>query len=369
MNRSNNSNNNINTSMNNNLNDFQRSFNNREQSPVVQQLSPNLSLRLSPERKYSPRQSPRASPLRQNNHNYIIHSQTTNCSPIRQNRFNDNNNEISHRHFSHLNSPHRFSPRHSHNCSPNRSPVRVQSSNCKKCFCFPCKCCQRQYNKAECGFINYVEEIMQIEDLIEKAKIDLALRSDFNAVDCFKIFELNGRGIITPQDLKYGLDCLEVFTSQNDIKLILRRADLKKCGGINFLDFFDLVVPYQNDYRKMVENRNPSKYSPQYNKSDVFLMSTKMFLQKLFKLIIECENKLERLRTSLLHTRSYLNAVFGNIDKMCVGFITDYDLMMFLKERGIRATDEEVGLAFIRFDKNRNGKVEYYEIVDEFDNN
>jgi Ca2+-binding EF-hand superfamily protein len=361
MNMSNYSNNNMN--MNNN---FQNSFNNRDPSPVVQKLSPNLSLRLSPERKYSPRQSPRTSPLRENN--YIIHSQTTNCSPNRQNRFNNN---INNRQFSQINSPHRHSPRFSHRCSPKHSPLRPcqNNSNCNKCFCFPCKCCQRQYNKAECGFLDYVQEIMDIEDQIEKAKIDLALRSDFNAVDCFKIFELNGRGIITPQDLKYGLDCLEIFTSQNDIKLIMRRADLKKCGGIIFLDFFDLVVPYQKDYRKMVENRNPSKYSPQYNKSDVFLMSTKMFLQKLFKLIIECENKLERLRTSLLHTRSYLNAIFGNIDKMCVGFITDYDLMMFLKERGINASDEEVGLAFIRFDKNRNGKVEYYEVVDEFDNN
>ena len=118
----------------------------------------------------------------------------------------------------------------------------------------------------------------------------------------------------------------------------------------------------------MVENRPPSNYSPQFNKSDVFLMSTKMFLQKLFKLIIECENKLERLRTSLLHTRSLLNPIFRQIDKLCKNFITDYDLMMFLKERGICPSEQEVGLAFIRFDKNRNGKVEYYEIADEFNN-
>jgi len=203
------------------------------------------------------------------------------------------------------------------------------------------------------------------ESKIEKAKIDLALRSDFNVEDAYRIFELDGRGFVTEADLKYGLNNLDIFPSNNDIKLLMRRTDIKRCGTINYQDFFDLVTPFEKNYRNMVENRLPSNYTPNYNKADVFLFSTKLYLKNLFNLIIQSENKLENMRCTLSDARCQVCSIFKCIDKCCCGYFNDCDLINFLKSRCVFASDTDIGLAFIRLDRNRNGRIELWEVIDE----
>ena len=289
-----------------------KNYNNNNNSPI--QISPNLSLRNSPERKYSPSQR------ELNPQNYII--QNNMCCP-------NNNNP------------------------------------CNKCNYNPCRCISLDYNKGLCNFLDFMREIINIENQIENCKIELALRSDFNVEDAFRIFELNGRGIINEADLKYGLNLLDIYASDKDIKLIMRRGDIRKNNFISYSDFFDLVVPFEKDYRNMIENRLPSNFIPKYNKSDVFLLSTKIYFQNLIRLIINLENKLEKLRFCLGDAKCQLNCIFKDIDRCKRGFITDEDLNIFLKCNGICCTDRDSGLAFIRLDKNRNGKVELWEIADE----
>ena len=285
-------------------------------------VSPNLTLRNSPQRKNSPCSNRELNP-----NNYIV--ENNNCQKTI--------------------------------CCPNN----CNNCICNICQCNPCRCIALSYEKGECTFINFIREIMNIENQIENYKIELSLRSDFNIEDAFKIFELNGRGIINEADLKYGLNLLDIYASDKDIKLIMRRADIRKNNLISYADFFDLIVPFEKNYRNMIENRLPSNFIPKYNKADVFMLSTKIYFQNLIRLIINLENKLEKLRYCLGDAKSQLNCIFKNMDRCKRGFITDEDLNIFLKCNGVCSTDREIGLAFIRFDKNRNGKVELWEIADE----
>ena len=285
-------------------------------------VSPNLTLRNSPQRKNSPCSNRELNP-----NNYIV--ENNNCQKTI--------------------------------CCPNN----CNNCICNICKCNPCRCIALSYERGECTFINFIREIMNIENQIENYKIELSLRSDFNIEDAFKIFELNGRGIINEADLKYGLNLLDIYASDKDIKLIMRRADIRKNNLISYADFFDLIVPFEKNYRNMIENRLPSNFIPKYNKADVFMLSTKIYFQNLIRLIINLENKLEKLRYCLGDAKSQLNCIFKNMDRCKRGFITDEDLNYFMKCNGICCTDREIGLAFIRFDKNRNGKVELWEIADE----
>jgi len=45
---------------------------------------------------------------------------------------------------------------------------------------------------------------------LENAKIDLALRSDFNLDDAFKVFDVAGRGFVTVFEIEDGLRALGV---------------------------------------------------------------------------------------------------------------------------------------------------------------
>lgn len=69
---------------------------------------------------------------------------------------------------------------------------------------------------------------MDGEKEIECNKIDLALKSDFNCEDAFRIFEKDGRGFLTKEDLKDGFNLLNLNLNDKDINLIMKRFDLKK---------------------------------------------------------------------------------------------------------------------------------------------
>ena len=53
-------------------------------------------------------------------------------------------------------------------------------------------------------FVDFLKQLMTTESQIECLKIKLALRPDFNCEDAYRIFELDGRGFLTCEDLKYG---------------------------------------------------------------------------------------------------------------------------------------------------------------------
>lgn len=311
-------------------------------------VSHNLSLRSSPERKFSPRNT-----LNKQENSVKASSINYNNSPNRSNQMLSNSPNHNHNHH-----------HHHHHISPIRCNINQCHTNCHICNCSPCSCCQIAYEKGERLFLNYIKEMMTSEMKIEQSKIGLALRADFNVEDAFRIFEVNGRGYITESDLKYGLSQLDVFASQSDLKLLMRRVDLHKTGTITYGTFFDLVTPFDRDYRAMIEKRSQSCYSSPYNKADVFLLGTKITLQNLLKVIIGLENKLETMKCGMREAREQLKNIFTVISRGCCTF-SDIDMASYLRTKDIFVTDKESGLGFIRLDKNRTGKVELWTMADE----
>ena len=236
---------------------------------------------------------------------------------------------------------------------------------CHICHNSPCKCIEISLRKAENEFLIYLRECIKLENKIEKAKIDLSLRSDFNVEDAFKIFERENRKYITDADLIYGLNTLEVYPSEKDILLIKRRINPKKTENIIFSDFSDFILPFEKDYRNMIEKRVCSNYTV-YNYSNVFFLNTRNYFSNFFNVIIECENKIDNLRNLLCDVRSYIEILFKNIDQNNLGFINDFDLNCYLKSKGMFANDIENCLLFKRIDKNKDGKLECWELNEEF---
>lgn len=75
-----------------------------------------------------------------------------------------------------------------------------------------------------------------IEREIESQKIDLALKSDFNLVDAFRIFDLKQLGCITTQDFVEGLRANLDFIdfSSDDVYLFFKRVDKQGVGNLSF---------------------------------------------------------------------------------------------------------------------------------------
>lgn len=47
--------------------------------------------------------------------------------------------------------------------------------------------------------------------MLERAKIDLSLRIDFNLIDAFRIFDVEGKGWLSVGEIKEALNVLDLY--------------------------------------------------------------------------------------------------------------------------------------------------------------
>ena len=69
------------------------------------------------------------------------------------------------------------------------------------------------------------KEIVNLEREVEFAKQDLALRSDFNLFDAFRIFDRKGKGVITVREFENVFEELEMYPAKEDLYLLIKRLD------------------------------------------------------------------------------------------------------------------------------------------------
>ena len=347
---------------------------NNNNNIIIKEISPSLSIRGPPvkgcDNNYI--SSNNCNDCKQFNNQYYNNIDDKNNDSYKENSFNISENLLlrkrPERHFKNKknNTINENNLEYNNNIdflAPNQ--YSNNENYCHICHNSPCKCIEISLRKAENEFLIYLRECIKLENKIEKAKIDLSLRSDFNVEDAFKIFERENRKYITDADLIYGLNTLEVYPSEKDILLIKRRINPKKTENIIFSDFSDFILPFEKDYRNMIEKRVCSNYTV-YNYSNVFFLTTRNYFSNFFNVIIECENKIDNLRNLLCDVRSYIEILFHNIDQNNLGFINDFDLNCYLKSKGIFANDIENCLLFKRIDKNKDGKLECWELNEEF---
>lgn len=212
-------------------------------------------------------------------------------------------------------------------------------------------------------FVNLLQKIMYVESQLEKEKINLAKKGDFNVEDVFRIFDREGKDYLTDNDLKEGLNTLSIEPTENDMKLLKKRYDLTNKGCISYSDFFDMLVPFEREFRAMVENRKPNSCCPA-NAPNVFSDETLYTLTNLIKLMINYERKLNDLKKDrgMMKLTKKLDSVFGILDYLKKGVFEINDLHIYVKRHEIFTNDKDFDLLFIRLDRNRNGKIDYGEI-------
>ena len=213
-------------------------------------------------------------------------------------------------------------------------------------------------------FNDLLRKLMDVESKIEDAKINLAFNPDFNCEDAFRLFETDDKGYLDENDLKNGLNLIGVFPTDQEIRLLMKRFDLQKRGNINYADFFDIVVPFEKNYRMRVENRCPNSCCP-CRCPEVFNPKTINELKELFNLIINSEVEINNMRKLFGTLRLNLRDIFGLVDKNNCGFFSPEQLIEYLEENRMLNNNRDSDLLFIRLDKNRNGKIDFSEVEDE----
>jgi Ca2+-binding EF-hand superfamily protein len=75
-----------------------------------------------------------------------------------------------------------------------------------------------------------LKEQIELDKQIEAAKIDLAIRVDFNLMDAFRIFDVAGKGTVTKLEVEDALARLKVYPSRDELDLFFKRYDRSGAG-------------------------------------------------------------------------------------------------------------------------------------------
>ena len=213
-------------------------------------------------------------------------------------------------------------------------------------------------------FVDFLGFLMEVESKIEDLKIELARRDDFNFEDLFRIFEVDGKGYIEPEDLMQGLKLLGLNPTNFDIKLLMKRFDLNQQGLLTYSDFFDMVVSFEKKLRNSVQIRPPNSCCP-CKSPDIFECDTLIAIKHLFKFIIDCEREINQMRANFDSLRSKYSDVVQFLDYSRRGVINRSDLKLYLTQFNKFTNSKECDLLFIRLDKTRSGEVGIDEIENE----
>ena len=305
-------------------------FNKRVNNIREDKLSKSLGLRISPERIYSP---------------INLHSSYDNNANLEKEKEKISNSLTL-----------RLGPERKY------APIEVEIENIPK----ESEIKREIENKNIYNLNIYFRELIDGEMEIESYKIDLALKEDFNCEDFFRLFEFEGQGYITSEDLNYGLNLLNLKSNEQTIKLLMKRFDLLKENKLNYGDFFDMIVSFQRSYRNLIEKRIPLSKNPE-NILDSIDKRTISCFKVLMLSIIEFEYRINNIRKKLNLDENKIKELFDIIDINNKGFLVYDDLIKYLLNENINYNNQlGYDLLFIRFDKGRNGKIFFKDFLEEF---
>ena len=210
-------------------------------------------------------------------------------------------------------------------------------------------------------FLTYLKSLIKSEKEIEFARRDLMRQKDFNGEDAFRLFEIQGTGVVTRGDLIFGLKLLGIKPTEKQLTILFNIYDLDGNGVLNYSDFFDMVISYKDQDRKEEERRRPNRRISNRN-INIFSERTKELYKKLFLVIIEEEERMEDLKQKLEINDDLIMGIFNriNVDK---DWICDkYEFVNYCLKNKVCKEKKDAYLAFIKLNKKRDGGLDIKDI-------
>ena len=143
----------------------------------------------------------------------------------------------------------------------------------------------------------------EIEGQLEQKRRELALRSDFNMCDVYKMF--------TQLDAsKRGIDCDDLYTTmvhnlqltitRDEVFIIFYKLDKDGDGLLNYSEVCDCFVPRENEYAVLINSRG-GFYGAESDATKYFEGPTRDLLKRFIRGFVECEVSIELVRQRIIN--------------------------------------------------------------------
>ena len=220
---------------------------------------------------------------------------------------------------------------------------------------------------AEKELVFALHELLKAEDDLELHKINLSMNHDFNLIDLFRMFDIEGKGFVTFEEFRSGLGLFGLFPESDDAFLLFTRYDSLKEEVLRYSSFCDMFCPKTKEYCAVLSTRK-SLYikNPYLSTKDFFHPNTRITIEYLLADNLKVESMAEGIRQHLCSIPTFnIMEAFNTIDMKDVGFITHKQMKLFLESHGFLTKNIHISQLIDRFDKNKDGKVSYIEFADE----
>jgi len=158
-------------------------------------------------------------------------------------------------------------------------------------------------------FVNSLQELIKLENSLEKSKQMLAHRRDFTLHDAFKIFDISKLGKISTADLKDVFDNYCVYISLEDAKLIMSRFDRNKDEILTFEEFSDIFIPIDHIFATSLDARSHRLPTGYYSTAEILDPVTKADFIYVLRSTLDVERQAEAIRQ-----KHYLRPLFNKTE-------------------------------------------------------
>ena len=209
----------------------------------------------------------------------------------------------------------------------------------------------KEFGKALC-------DMCELEGQLEQKRRELALRSDFNMCDVYKMLTQLKAG-------KRGADCedlfdtmvrnLELVITRDEVFILFYKLDKDGDGVLNYSEVCDCFVPREEEYAALINSRG-GFYGDETDPKKLFEPETRALIKRFVRGFVECEVSIELVRQRVVKEHGIRpEAAFNAIDVDEKGYLQQADLRAFLKGLNMYPSEKNLNLLFLRFDKYERG--------------
>lgn len=101
---------------------------------------------------------------------------------------------------------------------------------------------------------------IELDREIEATKNDLSLQSDFTLLEAYKSFDYKGDGLLSLNDLNKAFKRLDIYLSDEEIFVFIKRFGKTKENSLRYSDFCDIFTPRAEEFQHILASRSPGLF-------------------------------------------------------------------------------------------------------------